>query len=72
VVLDIEGTTGSLSHVRGVLFPYAGARMGTWFATKRGTGPWEAVVAGVHAQVGHPELDEAALLAVLGDWSDPS
>ncbi|MFD9240517.1 hypothetical protein ACFV0D_00985, partial [Streptomyces sp. NPDC059556] len=26
VVLDIEGTTGSLSHVRDVLFPYARGR----------------------------------------------
>jgi enolase-phosphatase E1 len=70
VVLDIEGTTGSRSYVTEVLFPYVGARMAEWFEANHGTEQWNAVVTGVRAHLGAPDLDVSGVLTALTAWSD--
>ncbi|MEW2289139.1 acireductone synthase [Streptomyces sp. NPDC047841] len=70
VVLDIEGTTGSASHVHDVLFPFARRRLAHWFAAHRGDPRRDAVLAAVSALTGRAELDEAAAVTVLEQWSD--
>jgi enolase-phosphatase E1 len=70
VVLDIEGTTGSLSHVRDVLFPYARKRIGAWMRERRGTEDWHRVVRSVRAHTAEPGLDEEAVVARLEHWAD--
>ncbi|MEV4947723.1 acireductone synthase [Streptomyces sp. NPDC053755] len=69
VVLDIEGTTGSLSHVRDVLFPYARARLASWVTAHRGTAEWRRVLGAVTAHAG-TAVDEADALALLEQWAD--
>ena len=70
VVLDIEGTTGSARHVHDVLFPYARARLGPWFAARRGTREHAELLEAVREFAGDPALDEAAAVAALTAWSD--
>lgn len=69
VVLDIEGTTGSLSHVRDVLFPYARERLAPWLATHRGTAPWQQILDAVTTHTGAAH-DEAGALVLLEQWAD--
>ncbi|XTZ13639.1 acireductone synthase [Micromonospora echinospora] len=69
-VLDIEGTTGSIAHVRDVLFPYARRRMGHWLSANRGTPAWHEVMSGVRTGAEAPGLDERKVLATLTQWSD--
>lgn len=69
VVLDIEGTTGSLSHVRDVLFPYARRRIAPWLAAHRGTAPWRQILDAVTAHTGAAH-DEASALVLLEQWAD--
>lgn len=69
VVLDIEGTTGSLSHVRDVLFPYARARLAPWFTAHRDTAQWQRIRDAVTAHTG-TAVDEADALALLEQWAD--
>ncbi|MFE5913131.1 acireductone synthase [Streptomyces wedmorensis] len=69
VVLDIEGTTGSLGHVRDVLFPYARARLAPWLAEHRGSAPWRRILDAVAAHTGAAH-DEASALALLEQWAD--
>ncbi|MGW0561700.1 acireductone synthase [Streptomyces sp. NPDC003016] len=70
VVLDIEGTTGSASHVHDVLFPYARERFAGWFATHRGELPWTQLMEEVRIHTGDPRLDEGGAVAALAAWSD--
>lgn len=70
VVLDIEGTTGSLTHVRDVLFPYARERLADWFGRHRDDPRLDALLDAVRAEAGRPELDERGALAALAAWSD--
>jgi enolase-phosphatase E1 len=70
VVLDIEGTTGSISYVHDVLFPYARRRMAGWVSTHRHTPQWTGLLGDVRAHVGDPDLDEQGALAALAAWSD--
>ncbi|ALO06595.1 2,3-diketo-5-methylthio-1-phosphopentane phosphatase [Streptomyces venezuelae] len=69
VVLDIEGTTGSLDHVQDVLFPYARARFASWLAAHRGTAQWRRILDAVADEAGSVE-DEAGALALLERWAD--
>ncbi|MFF7006873.1 acireductone synthase [Streptomyces fimicarius] len=69
VVLDIEGTTGSLGHVRDVLFPYARRRIAPWLAAHRGTTPCRQILDAVAAHTGAAH-DEASALALLEQWAD--
>ncbi|WOI63751.1 acireductone synthase [Streptomyces fradiae] len=70
VVLDIEGTTGSSSHVRDVLFPYARKRFAGWFATHRGEPSWTELMEEMRTYTGDPRLDESGAVAALTAWSD--
>ncbi|WP_030192319.1 acireductone synthase [Streptomyces sp. NRRL S-87] len=72
VVLDIEGTVGSASHVRDVLFPFARERFDGWFAAHRGTPEWSAVLTatGFPPGAGDPGPAEAAAVARLTSWTD--
>ncbi|MFE7587719.1 acireductone synthase [Streptomyces gardneri] len=69
VVLDIEGTTGSLDHVQDVLFPYARARFASWLAAHRGTAQWRRILDAVADEAGSVQ-DEAGALALLERWAD--
>ena len=70
VVLDIEGTTGSLSHVRDVLFPYARARLASWLARHEETQDGLRVLAAVREYTASPDLSGSGAAAVLQEWSD--
>lgn len=70
VVVDIEGTTGSLTHVRDVLFPYARERLADWFARHRDDPRLGALLDAVRAETGSPDLRETGALAALAAWSD--
>jgi enolase-phosphatase E1 len=70
VVLDIEGTTGSLSHVHDVLFPFARQRLGPWLRDHVGTPAGRAVLSGVRTAVGIPALSLDDVVTVLEGWSD--
>lgn len=70
VVLDIEGTTGSASHVHDVLFPYARERFADWFARHRGTEQQAALVRQIQDARGEPDLDEAGAVEALLAWTD--
>ncbi|MFI6416298.1 acireductone synthase [Streptomyces sp. NPDC050842] len=69
VVLDVEGTTGSLTHVQDVLFPYARERLASWLAAHRGTEQGQRILDAVAVQAGAVQ-DEAGALALLERWSD--
>lgn len=70
VVLDIEGTTGSASHVHDVLFPYARERFAGWFAAHRTEPAWTELMEELRIQTGDPQLDEGGAVAALTVWSD--
>lgn len=70
VVLDIEGTVGSATHVHDVLFPYARERLPGWFAEHRGTPKAAMLVAQVRRYLEADALDEAGAVAALTDWTD--
>ncbi|MDH6109384.1 enolase-phosphatase E1 [Kitasatospora sp. MAP12-15] len=68
VVLDIEGTTSSLSHVRDVLFPYARRRLRDWLELP--LPDVAAVVAEVRERTGRPAASLDEVHRVLLDWLD--
>ncbi|MCM2416752.1 acireductone synthase [Streptomyces sp. RKAG293] len=70
VVLDIEGTTGSLSHVHRVLFPYARSRLANWMRDHEESDAGHAVLASVREATGTPQLATDQVVAVLQEWSD--
>ncbi|MER6049253.1 acireductone synthase [Streptomyces sp. NPDC001793] len=70
VVLDIEGTTGSLSHVQDVLFPYARRRLADWFTAHRDDPRHAEILQSVRDSTGTPDLDDAGAIAVLTAWAD--
>ncbi|WP_330241873.1 acireductone synthase [Streptomyces sp. NBC_00525] len=69
VVLDIEGTTGSLSHVRDTLFPYARERIAPWLAAHRATAAWRQILDAITDYTGTVH-EEASALALLEQWAD--
>ncbi|MFB7945925.1 acireductone synthase [Kitasatospora phosalacinea] len=70
VVVDIEGTVGSASHVQQVLFPYARARYASWFAARRGRARTAELLDLVRAAAADPALAEAGAVAALTAWTD--
>ncbi|MFE1776951.1 acireductone synthase [Streptomyces sp. NPDC059008] len=70
VVLDIEGTTGSASHVHDVLFPYARERFADWFSGHRGERRWTELMEEIRTRTGDPRLNEYEAVAALVTWSD--
>jgi enolase-phosphatase E1 len=69
VVLDIEGTVGSIQFVHQVLFPYARQRYREWLDGLPGPDRAE-VLAAVAAAAGAASLDVAGAVAALADWTD--
>jgi enolase-phosphatase E1 len=68
VVVDIEGTTSSLDHVRTVLFPYSRARIGAWLSR-----PEPAVLRildDVRRQTGRPTASVDEIAELLRGWID--
>ncbi|MDH6576339.1 acireductone synthase [Kitasatospora sp. MAP5-34] len=70
VVLDIEGTTGSIDHVHQVLFPYARRRLAGWLDTHRGSARHQELLDAVRSHRQAPGLDEPAVLRTLAEWAD--
>lgn len=70
VVLDIEGTVGSLSHVHDVLLPYARERIVPWMSDHRDDPRHAELLREVRAVADDPSLDEQGAAAQLLAWSD--
>ncbi|MEU2435533.1 acireductone synthase [Streptomyces rubradiris] len=71
VVLDIEGTTSSETHVRGVLFPYARARLSSWIAAHHDEPEVRAVLAEVRLLGGAAaDARDDEIVGLLERWSD--
>lgn len=70
VVLDIEGTVGSIDHVHEVLFPYARRRLAAWFEAHRGREAHDRILAAVRDHQGAPGLDRQQALELLTGWAD--
>ncbi|MDO0924216.1 acireductone synthase [Streptomyces sp. TG1A-8] len=70
VVLDIEGTTGSLSHVRDVLFPYARREFTGWLTNHRDEPRVRELMDAVGREVGRPGIGPDGVAAALAAWSD--
>jgi enolase-phosphatase E1 len=68
VVLDIEGTTSSLGHVRDVLFPYARERVPAWLA--RPDPRIARIAAEVRALTGRPAARPREITEILLAWID--
>jgi enolase-phosphatase E1 len=68
LVLDIEGTTSSLSFVKDELFPYARARLPTYVAEHAEA--LSALLNDVRQIEGNAELDTQQLIATLLRWID--
>lgn len=64
ILLDIEGTIGSIAYVHDVLFPYASARLAA-FVREVDAAPW---MADTRALAGEPEADLDRTLAILQGW----
>ncbi|GAA2557410.1 acireductone synthase [Streptomyces levis] len=70
VVLDIEGTTGSLSHVREVLFPYARRELAGWLARHGDEPRVRDLMDSVRRELDRPGLEPDGVAAALAAWSD--
>ncbi|SCK30143.1 acireductone synthase [Streptomyces sp. WMMB 322] len=70
VVLDIEGTTGSASHVHDVLFPYARKRFADWLAAHRGERAHAELLREIRDFTGDAALGEEEAVTALERWSD--
>ncbi|MFD0266113.1 acireductone synthase [Streptomyces sp. NPDC127106] len=70
LVLDIEGTTGPLSHVADVLYPYARQRYARWAAAHRDEPVHREVLGAIAGLTGEEAVDEARAVAVLEEWTD--
>jgi enolase-phosphatase E1 len=71
VLLDIEGTTTPITFVHDTLFPYARARVRTWFASRRDTDPEvPEIVAGLADEMGADgrAIDAGAWDVSAGTW----
>ena len=69
VLLDIEGTTTSLSFVHGILFPYAAAHLADFVRKHRDEPRVARLLADARAYAGS-ELDDAALIERMRAWMD--
>lgn len=68
VVVDIEGTVGSIRFVRDVLFPFARARLGEFVRAHRMRPDVARELAAVAAETGERDLE--GRIAALERWSD--
>lgn len=69
VLLDIEGTTTSLSFVHDTLFPYAAAHLADFVREHRDDPPVARLLADARAYAGG-DLDDAALIERMRAWMD--
>jgi enolase-phosphatase E1 len=67
-VLDIEGTTSSITSVRDRLFPYARARIADWM--RRPDAEVAAIARDTRAAAGAPGADLDDVIAILTRWAD--
>jgi enolase-phosphatase E1 len=70
VLLDVEGTVGSIDFVRQVLFPYARSRLGAFVREHFDDPDVAADLAATAREADLPPTDIDALVAVLEQWSD--
>ncbi len=68
VVTDIEGTTGSISFVRDVLFPFAHEHLGAFVAGRRDDPEVARALREAAIAADEPHADEARIVAILRDW----
>jgi enolase-phosphatase E1 len=69
-LIDIEGTIGSISFVRDVLFPYASERLDAYVEAHLDDEAVGTILDETAAESGAARDDLGALLAALHDWSD--
>jgi enolase-phosphatase E1 len=70
VLIDIEGTTTSLSLVKDVLFPYARRRLAAFVAAQGAVPEVRAVLDDVRRVERDPSLDDAGVVHALERWMD--
>lgn len=70
IVLDIEGTVGSLTFVRDVLFPYARKRLAPFIEREHDRADVAAALAATADAAGLARDDRHNLIAQLQQWSD--
>lgn len=70
VVVDIEGTTSSISHVHDHLFPYSRQRLPDWLAAHAADPTVVAALAETRSLAGRPDADLPELVAILRAWID--
>jgi enolase-phosphatase E1 len=69
VLIDIEGTVGSIAFVRDVLFPYADARLDEFVALHGGEADVRAALDLASREAGVDAQDLRRILAALHRWS---
>jgi enolase-phosphatase E1 len=69
VVLDIEGTTSSLSYFRDTVVPLANQRLPDWFAINQGSEHAEAILAETRRLTGQPDASPEEIANVLVGWA---
>jgi enolase-phosphatase E1 len=70
IVTDIEGTTSSISFVKGVLFPYARKALPDFVAQHGGELEVRHWLDKVRDEIGEPDADDARVVATLQGWID--
>lgn len=70
IVTDIEGTTTPIAFVAQTLFPYARQALPGFVASHRDRPDVAEQLAATRALAGEPDLDDAAVAAVLIQWID--
>lgn len=68
IVTDIEGTTGSISFVHQVLFPYAKEHLPEFVRKQQDRSDVVEQIAAVRAEIGQPSADIEAVIAQLLAW----
>lgn len=68
VVTDIEGTTGSISFVRDVLFPYAQVHLADFLARRRDDAGVAQALRETAVAANEPGADEPRIVEILRDW----
>jgi enolase-phosphatase E1 len=70
VVVDIEGTTSSITYVHDHLFPYSRERLPGWLAEHADSPEVVAALADTRELSGRPDADTEELVAILRGWID--
>ena len=70
ILLDIEGTTGSIEFVKEILFPYARNKMAEFIADNRNDAEVADILDRVAAEAGVDASDDTALVNTLHAWID--